>query len=133
MLLCAVNRIEPAFAPWRPQFISQREIHGRIVEGADSNFDLVDSVDKPKHGRPTRDAKVTVVGGLPPASGLSGHRDLVRRPDRKKIAWRAGLLSTYEAGAKTDSDGLPADLEPHLTAVAAARSLSHVSRFDPGQ
>jgi hypothetical protein len=116
-----------------PQFIRRREIDGRIVEGADSNFDLVDPVDKPKHGRPARDAKVTVVGGLPPASGLSGHRDLVRRPDRKKIAKRAGLLSTHEAVAKTDSDGLPADLKPHLTAVAAARSLSHVSRFDPGQ
>jgi hypothetical protein len=29
--------------------------------------------------------------------------------------------------AKTDSERLPADLKPHLTAVAAARSLPHVS------
>jgi hypothetical protein len=127
MLLCGFNRSEPAFASRRPQFISRREVCGRIVEGADSNFDLVGAVDKPKHGRPARGAKVTVVGGLPPASGLPGHRDLLRRPDRKKIAKRAGLLSTHETVAKTDSEGLPADLKPHLTAVAATNSLSHVS------
>jgi hypothetical protein len=127
MLLCGFNRSEPAFASRRPQFISRREVCGRIVEGADSNFDLVGAVDKPKHGRPARGAKVTVVGGLPPASGLPGHRDLLRRPDRKKIAKRAGLLSARETVAKTDSEGLAADLKPHLTAVAAANSLSHVS------
>jgi hypothetical protein len=127
MLLCAFNRSEPAFASRRPQFISRREVCGRIVEGADSNFDLVDAVDKPKHGRPARGAKVTIVGGPPPARGLSDHRDLVRRPDRKKIAKRAGLLSTHETVAKTDSERLPADLKPHLTAVAATNSFSHVS------
>jgi hypothetical protein len=127
MLLCAVNRNEPTFAPRRPQFISRREVCGRIVEGAACNFDLVGAVDNPKHGRTARGAKVTVVGGLPPASGLSDHRDLARRPDRKKIAERAGLFSTNEAVAKTDSEGLPADLKSHLTAVAAACSLLHVS------
>ena len=127
MLLCAVNGIEPAFASRRPQFISWREVRGRIVEGADSNLDLVGSVDKRKDGRTARRAKVTVVGGLPPASGLPGHRDLLRRPDRKKIAKRAGLLTTHQTVANTDSKGVPADLKPHLTAVAAANSLSHVS------
>ena len=127
MLLCAVNGIEPAFASRRPQFISWREVRGRIVEGADSNLDLVGSVDKRKDGRTARRAKVTVVGGLPPASGLSGHRYFVRRPHSKKIANRAGLFSTQQTVAKTDSERLPADLKPHLTAVAATRSLSHVS------
>ena len=49
MLLCAVNRNEPAFASRRPQFINGREIRGRIVEGADANFDFVGAIDKPKH------------------------------------------------------------------------------------
>ena len=62
MLLRAVNWIEPAFASRRPQFISRREVRGRIVEGADSDFDLVDAVDKRKDGRTARGAKVTVVG-----------------------------------------------------------------------
>jgi hypothetical protein len=51
---------------------------------------------------------------------------LVRRPDHKKISKRAGFLATHQAVAKADSEGLPADLKPHLTAVAAANSLSHV-------
>ena len=97
--------------------IAQTVIAQRLVKGADSNFDLVDAVDKPKHGRPAGSAKVTVVGRWPPASGLPGRRDLLRRPDRKKIAKRAGLLSTHETVAKTDSERLPADLKPHLTAV----------------
>ena len=45
VLLCAVNRREPAFAPRNPQFISRREVRGRIVEGADCNFDFVDAID----------------------------------------------------------------------------------------
>ena len=120
VLLRAVNRIEPAFASRRPQFVSRRDVRGRIVEGANSNFDLVGAVDKLKQGRPARGAKVTVAVGLSPASGLSGHRDLVRRPDRKKIAKRSGLLSTHQTVTEADSEGLAANLKPHLTAVAAA-------------
>jgi hypothetical protein len=126
MLLCPVNRIEPALASGNPQFIRGREIRRSIVEGADSNFDLVGAVDNRKHGRPAGGAKVTVVGGLFPASGLSGHRGLLRQPDPKKIADRSSLLTTHQTVAETDSEGFATDLKPHLTAVAAANSLSHV-------
>jgi hypothetical protein len=44
MLLCTVNRSEPAFASRRPQFISRRKVCGRIVEGADPNLDLLGAV-----------------------------------------------------------------------------------------
>ena len=127
MLLCAVNWSEPAFASRHPQFIGGREVGRRIVESADSNFDLVGAIDNREHGRPARGAKMTVVSDLLPASGLSAHRDMVRRPDRKKIANRAGLLSTHEAVAKADPERLAAHLKPHLTTVAAAHSVSHVS------
>jgi hypothetical protein len=106
MLLRAVYGIEPAFASRDPQFISRREVRGRVVEGADSNFDLVGAVDNRKHGRAASGAKVTVVGGLPPASGLSGHRYFVRRPHSKKIANRAGLPSTHQTVTEAHPEGL---------------------------
>jgi hypothetical protein len=127
MLLCAVNRSKPALASRNPQFISRREVRGRIVEGADSNFHFVGAVYARKHGRTAQRAKVTVVGREPPASCLSGHRYFVGRPDREKIAKRAGLLSTHQAVAKADPERLAADLKLHLAAVAAAGSLSHIS------
>jgi hypothetical protein len=131
MLLSAVDRSKPALASRNPQFITRREISGRVVEGADSNFHLVGAVCEREHGRTAQRAKVTVVGREPPASCFSGHRYFVRRPDRKKIAKRAGLFSTHEAVAKADSERLPGDLKPHLTAVTAARPLSH-AHFDSG-
>ena len=70
---------------------------------------------------------MTVVGGVPPASGLAGHRDIVGRPNRKKIAKRPGLLSTHEAVAKAHAQRFAASLESDLTAVAAADPLSHLS------
>jgi hypothetical protein len=114
-------------APRNPQFISRREVRGRIVEGADSNLDLVRAVYDPKHGRTARGAKMTVVGRAPPASSRPSYRDFVRWPDGKEIAKRAGLFSTHLAVAKADSERLPSDLKPHLTAVAAARPLAHVA------
>jgi hypothetical protein len=44
MMLCAVNRSQPAFTSRNPQFITRREVRGRVVEGADSKFNLVDAV-----------------------------------------------------------------------------------------
>jgi hypothetical protein len=128
MLLRAVNRNKPAFASRRPQFVTRREVRGRIVETAHSHFHLGGAVYQRKHGRTADRAEVTVVRREPPASCLSGHRYFVRWPHRKEIAKRAGLLSTHEAVAKADSEGLSAHLKPHLTAVAAAGSLSHVLR-----
>ena len=62
MLLRAVNWIEPAFASRGPQFISRCEVGGGVVEGANSNLDLVGAVYAPKHRRTAPRAEVTVVG-----------------------------------------------------------------------
>jgi hypothetical protein len=127
MLLCAVNRSQPAFTSRNPQFITRREVRRRIVEGADSKFNLVDAVHARKQRRTAHGAKVTAVGGVSPASSLARHRYFVRRPDRKDVANRARLLSTQEAVAEADAKGFPADLKPHFTAIAAACSLWHIS------
>jgi hypothetical protein len=127
MLLCAVNRSQPALASRNPQFINRREVRRRIVEGADSKFNLVDAVHARKQRRTAHGAKVTAVGGVSPASSLARHRYFVRRPDRKDVANRARLLSTQEAVAEADAKGFPADLKPHFTAIAAACSLWHIS------